>query len=622
MLACAACGAPRGNNELSGTDPGSTGTATIDATGPGTTTPTITGGAPTEGTTAVTTTADATTADATAADATTADATAADATTADATAADATAGDTTAADSTAGTTGTGTTGGEPGFVHVATWGDDLAAGTIDDPLRTVQAGIALAVQAMLPEVHVAAGLYPEDVALAPNVAVFGGYDGSFLTRDPDAYPTLLEGQPGGALGAVRCEDIVNGMPGSTVFDGFTIRGADATVPGESTYAVYIRGCDGTLTIANNTVEGGDGEAGEAGADATPVANGAPGFAGKDAFDIHETYGMSGHNCPPNLSSPGGAGGTNLCGGVATHGGAGGARRCPGWDDNAAETLWPSASEYGVAGKNGAAGGPAGRDVFQQIYNCVGFAVYGLTDGGDGANGVPGADGIGGAGCVQSSATVSVGQWILSGGTAGSAGSHGGGGGGGGSGGGAWVDLSCAAKGFGADNIGASGGGGGAGGCGGTAGSGGGSGGASFAVFVTFDVVPSTLPAITGNTLKPGRGGTGGAGGAGFTGGAVGAGGPGGTGVDAYLDATPAFPTFPAGRGGDGGHGGDGGGGGGGCGGPVYGVFAWNTGGLDVSPWSLENSFAGGTGGAGGDGGASPGKWGQDGEPGAVANTNF
>jgi hypothetical protein len=106
------------------------------------------------------------------------------------------------------------------FVDQAT-GKDTSSGTKVAPVATIGKGLALG----SPRVYVAGGHYREDVLLADNVSLFGGYDKTFTKRDLAATPSVIEGvgtdpYSGDARGMVAPATVTS----KTLVDGFTIRG--------------------------------------------------------------------------------------------------------------------------------------------------------------------------------------------------------------------------------------------------------------------------------------------------------------------------------------------------------------------------------------------------------------
>ena len=508
-------------------------------------------------------------------------------------------------------------------IFVTKSGDDLNPGTRKLPKRTIQAGIEAARTLGKRDVLVATGVYSESLNLRLAVAVYGGYSADYARRDPRKQESAILAAPPtvAAPGGVNAIDLIG--PATAIFDGFTVFGANVKTSGQSSYAVYVRNSNAAVRISNNVIVGGSGGKGGRGGDGTDGSDGAVGSSGLDALDLLVTYNVADHLCSAANHSPGGIGGDGQCGGLSTDGGSGGLRACPGFDGDV--TRLPLPEELGQDGTGPAgpvvAGGGAGRDVFHQAFQCLGFATFGPVEGLAGDDGPNGDSGQSGFGCDDSDGSVISGQWIPSAGGDGGSGAAGAGGGGGGSGGGAYVHTSCTSKGFAADNLGGTGGGGGSGACGGTGGSSGTGGGGAFGIFIVFKTPALTLPAIDGNQLVGGTGGDGGDGGNAGTGGA---GGPGALGGKAGGDFNPPDPTYPAyegGKGGNGGNGGNGGGGGGGCGGPSFGIYV--AGGLGSQGWKLTNIFLeDGAGGTGGKGGFSLGEAGGSGGEGVAMPTNF
>ncbi len=516
-------------------------------------------------------------------------------------------------------------------VFVAKTGDDQGLGTIDDPLRTIQAGIGKALALGRRDVLVATGVYVESIALADAVNVYGGYAPDFRARDRFTHESAILGADPTDLrrGAVNAHAVATSAGAAIVFDGFSVFGADNPAPGGSSYAIYLRDVGPHLTISNNSVVAGDGGNGAAGAKGADGARGVDGVPGVAAESVGST-------CTSGDHASGGGGGIHSCEGVSTSGGAGGTRICPSAPTNVQTGVQISEiQEHGVDGANnvGSAGGggEAGWDDKVQNTTCSivsssnshdSFGAAG-DDGDDGASALPGAPCVAGMGTVDATGT-----WLAPQPGQPGAGAHGGGGGGGGAAGGIDHRLDCVNSSGDPVSpppyvVGGSGGGGGSGGCAGRSGLPGTSGGGSFAIFVAYASSPAALPVIRDNTVIRGRGGVGGAGGAGGVGGTPGFGAAGGS----SGRGTGGFPLSccgsGGGAGGNGGAGGHGAGGGGGCGGPAYGIFiapvAMSAPRAGISGNSLPGSGAGGT---GGPGGTSLGHVGPDGGAGANNALNF
>jgi hypothetical protein len=521
----------------------------------------------------------------------------------------------------------GVDGDKDKAIFVAKDGDDAWSGAIEQPKRSIQAGIDAAVAEGKRDVYVATGVFTESITLTADVGVYGGYRSDFRQRDLVLYESaiLAPAPVAGLPGAVHAVDLTGGLPGSTVFDGFIVFAHDEKTPGLSSYGVYVRDCDASLRISHNVLHGGAGGKGARGGDGGDGDDGEKGGVGAPAFDLDQAYGVK--HCdelasPP--TSPGGAGGAFTCGTTDVSGGAGGERVCPALDGSG-DPLGPTPSELGAPGINNAtqgSGGGAGWDVYHQAYNCEGYAYFGDVEGHDGGDGEDGQAGAAGAGCADTAGQVQGGVWSPSLSGIGGDATSGGGGGGGGSGGGAWSAQSCNSHGFGRDNFGGTGGGGGSAGCAGTGAAAGTGGGGAFTVFVAFTAASASAPSLYDNTIRGGFGGDGGAGGNGGVGGTGGLGGTGGAGGGGFEPPDLTYPAFQGGKGGQGGQGGHGGGGGGGCGGPAYGIYIHGVDAALLTGWSSDNSFSPGAGGDGGLGGFSLASPGTPGSDGAVADTNF
>ncbi len=423
----------------------------------------------------------------------------------------------------------GVDGNVLGAVFVAKNGSPEGAGTLFDPLLTVQQGIDRALSLGFPDVYVATGVYQEDIRLRPGISVFGGYRGDFLARNTTLYETAMIGlgtNPG-APGTINAKSL-QGPAGSTVLDGFLIFGADATLPGRSSYAIWVIDCGDALVLSNNRVvagDGGDGVPGKAGTSGTTGVSGAKGLIVKDVG----VASCSGTN-------EGGAGGELTCGSDVVSGGGGGSAVCPDYDENSPASCpagdTPQSSQAVELGGNGVgaapgSGGNAGFDgysnravgpysniqcVSKDNANCgVCLNPEEGLQGESGSAGAVGTDGIAGPGCSVSAGSVIAHLFVPEEAGDGLEGTHGSGGGGGGAGGGVEV-VDCQNQAAKFSDFGGSGGGGGSGGCGATAGSHGGSGGGSFGLFLSFSVPLPTVPTLLANTVVRGRGGNGGFGG--------------------------------------------------------------------------------------------------------------
>ncbi len=514
-------------------------------------------------------------------------------------------------------------------VFVAPWGSDGATGTIDDPLLSIEDGIAMAVPGTIGDVLVSAGVYEESVVLREGVSVHAGYSADFRVRDIAGNETAVLGQAqsDGRRGAISAHGIVGA---TTRVSGLTIVGADAVEFGQSSYAVHITESGDALVFTNNVIRagrGGPGVSGGSGGSGLDAASGSPTFVGSRAGGAARD---AGGECPasPVTSVAGGAGASFTCasplgGSSRTDGGAGGTAGCPDPDRSEPAGRAGNTTPGSSGSTAGGAGGGGGTSLRLWSTNamlppssgcdlCI--VPSGPTDTITGQLGRPGdrgQNGLAGGGCSGGVGSATDGRWVNEIAAPGGLGGPGSGGGGGGAGGG-WghcLRPDCAVTDervcFGNDQIGGGGGGGGAGGCGGTGGTGGGGGGGSFAVFIYYASAPVSLPVFADNRVERGIGGPGGAGGPG---------GIGGEGSDGSSGSPSALGcTGIGGAGGAGGPGGPGGGGGGGCGGIAVGFWVGGPAasslpaGLSTSALSASNGFAPtGSGGVAGEGGPSAG----------------
>lgn len=390
-------------------------------------------------------------------------------------------------------------------IYVARTGSDTAAGDKAAPLKTIAAAITKA-SASTPAVavFVKGGVYPEAIAMKAGVSVYGGFDDAWTQTA--AMPTVIDGPSSPAV-------TFDGIMIDTVLSTVTVKSADATAPGSSSYAIVITGSK-QIELRGVSVLPGAGANGTDGTDGGNGGNGSAGTIGNAGVERSSAFLCNNRGLPA-----GGGGGASSCGRT---GGTGGQ---PGTGS--------SGGSVGGTGAGGTAGGPGAPSESQ--------------DGTVGGTGGSGGGGTSGAGGIEIGTFAGVSYIPANGGgaTSGSPGNGGGGGGGGGGG-----TTSC-------DSTGSSGGGGGGGGCGGTAGTAGTGGGGSFGVIAIDSAVVVRASTVTGN-----RGGTGGRGGKGGSGGTGGPGGPGGPygGSNEQDDGGNGAAGGPGGRGGAGGHGGGGGGG--------------------------------------------------------------
>ncbi len=419
---------------------------------------------------------------------------------------------------------------------VSTGGSDLNPGTRAQPMATLPAAIA---RAATQSKHVYAGKGTYTVSgtlnLSNGVSLFGQYDPADNWSRATTNVTTISAGTTALLG--------QGITGETHVEGFTIKSADASAAGASSYGVRLVSSSGLVVLRYNRIEAGNGGAGISG---VTQPNAAPGGAG--------AAGAFGRIDDEAAIITGGMGGISASGHTGGQGGNGG--RQPGFQGGA--------GAMGFGGTMGGFGGSSGNPGFPG------------ANASNAANGANGADGIAGApfGLISANDLYSSAPGTI--GTAGVAGNGGGGGGGGGG-------QTCF---FCDDGAGNAGGGGGGGGNGGDGGGGGGGGGGSFAVLAV-----NASAMVADNVIVTGNGGNGARGGDGGLGGGGGDGGEGGNAGTGEIGRGGS-----GGKGGRGGHAGNGAGGGGG---PSIG--------MQISGGSVTNngnSFTIGSGGSGGSGGSN------------------
>ena len=397
-------------------------------------------------------------------------------------------------------------------------GNDANAGTMEAPMKTIAAGMSLAVGEASPStvrqaICVATGSYPERVSIVgPAVSVYGQYDPQTWVHSTTSTSNVL-----GVFASF--------VGGEFHFEWFHVNAPDASsFSGESSYGILVL-VSSPFYVRYNTINAGIGGLGE-----RPSEIGSVGLDGGNGVD-----GTAGAQTV-SVSNNGGDGGLSSCGVTGGSGGAGG---------------YAANGAKGGDGVGFANSGGAGGQVVEP------FPLFGN----DGSNGltatVPGATGKDGSPSVNVVGGVSTDGAVYAPpiGTSATAGSNGAGGGGGGGGGGPYIASPINLMG-----TGDGGGGGGAGGCGGSPGQSGGSGGGSFGIFaVGSDVI------IDSDFIAVSAGGDGLGGYVGYGGGAGGAGGQGSASISAYIGT--------GGKGGDGVAGGKGGDGAGGDGGPSIGIYS-------------------------------------------------
>ncbi|MFO0616370.1 MAG: hypothetical protein U0414_27510 [Polyangiaceae bacterium] len=396
-------------------------------------------------------------------------------------------------------------------------GDNMQAGTMAAPLKTLSAAVIAWTAGKTIYVCEGALTDTSGIVLPAGVVVYGGLDCSagYKIKAADARTTL---EPDAGEIGLRLAD----GQGTTEVDRLKVLATAGAAPGSSAIGVIVG--EVPSVFADVDVETGDAAAGQD--STTPTDNIGP--TNSMAAPIAGGVGADANTTTPTMTNPGGLPGTNpFC---TTTGGAGGeggkvvAVASDGikGDDGTATPTPPI-----VAGNDGV-GGP-------------GDMGGGCAPGHQGSNG---ASVMPGPNATLPGTISSMGYAGASGGV-GEDGRPGLGGGGGGAKG--LKDVTPPL----ADIRGASRGGGGAGGCGGHGAPGGGAGGASIGM-----IVLGAAPTLSGVSFTVGKGGAGGSGAAGQFGAVGGKGGNAGSGA-----GTPT--ACDGGKGGQGSNGGAGGGGHGG-----------------------------------------------------------
>lgn len=411
-------------------------------------------------------------------------------------------------------------------------GNDAYAGTKSAPLKSLTMAMAKA-HATSKDIYIAAGTYTiyAPLIMFDGISIYGGF--SATTWNRSTFNKVIINGPSTVM-------YFKGNVKNATVQAVEIVAADATGAGNSSHAVFIDSCSGTILLLQNSIKAGRGANGNNGAPGTGGAAGGNGGDGSNGSCDANAPGIGGvagfSSCAPG--GKGGNGGYSTQNGfvgavnsAGNPGGSGGASGDPGLRGN-----------NGLSGANGSLGVSAASNSLLNEINKDGIKASKGLDGTDGSNGVSGSGGGGGGGQHCFLCT---------------------------------------------DGSGNGGGGGGGAGCKGLGGKGGSGGGASVAVFVRDSRVY-----LENNKIQSSQAGNGGMGGNGGAGGSGGVGGLGGSVCTGEVGG--------GGNGGRGGNGGDGGAGSGGNGGSSIGIVSVGT--ADVSEYS--NAFTIGNAGNGGTGGTA------------------
>lgn len=351
-------------------------------------------------------------------------------------------------------------------LYVSPNGSSGNPGTRQAPLASIQDAIdAASAVGDGTDVYVAAGTYTEDLALASDVGVYGGFDPDSWAFDPNGRLPLVEGGPS----AVTAQS-TSGLRLSWMH----VRSADAVTNSGSSIAVLLEDVVDAV-LRGNIIEAG---------------------AGMDGLKGTDTSNRTGRG------GDGDDGGNHGSCSSATGGDGGGIGSQDGWNGGDGGNGGKSSGGGGDSG-NGSGGGSGGGGADDD---------GGAGGGGQGDDGSIGSSGAGGG----TFGSVDASGYTANGGRNGGTGSVGYGGGGGGGGyNNILFPVAC----------GGGGGGGGEGGIGGPGGGGGAGGGASLGVLL----VGGTTALVTDNEIRTAAGGDGGFGGVGGNGQAGGHGGDAGNG---------------------------------------------------------------------------------------------
>ncbi len=293
-----------------------------------------------------------------------------------------------------------------------------SAGTSDDPLPTISAGIqtSLAAGVPYPPVKVAAGTYDEFIEFAEGVSIQGGLDGETWEHPSEAGSNTVVGRGNVSAYAV-------GITESTRIAGLVVVAYDATVSSTSSIALRVVDCGEGLKFVNCRFMSGRGADGSPGSDGSKGGDGGRGgdagigqpvrWHGGAGGTGPLVGGGGGNGCWLIPGIMGAAGGGWMCGGLGGSGaippsvaivggnggwGANGANGSKGTTDGTAamDTWSPSYAGNGSQGAVGCGGGGGGGGSHLTDVN---WAMGGGGGGGGGNGGGPGTGGRGGGSSI-------------------------------------------------------------------------------------------------------------------------------------------------------------------------------------------------------------------------------
>jgi hypothetical protein len=138
-------------------------------------------------------------------------------------------------------------------VYVSPNGADYNSGEINDPLKTIAKGIAVAKIVNGFEVRVSEGTYHEgDIAIENGISLHGGYSSNFTQRDTTLanYVTIIKGTNGGTQASGPRILYAENIDRKTVIEGFVLtNGVTHSYGG----GIFVTNSSSNLEIKNNKI---------------------------------------------------------------------------------------------------------------------------------------------------------------------------------------------------------------------------------------------------------------------------------------------------------------------------------------------------------------------------------